>query len=86
VVSPRDGRTRISVEKVGAYPVYVIVGLASDDFLAPWYKEVRNASIFLVVLMGCRRAAAGRALRPQKQYQILRRWGGRPPCRIRWRG
>ncbi|MRX08832.1 response regulator [Pseudoduganella sp. FT25W] len=53
VVSPRDGMERtLSVEKVGAYPVYVIVGMASDDFLAPWYKEIRNASLFLVVLIG----------------------------------
>ena len=52
VVSPRDKRERtLSVEKIGGYPVYVVVGLASDDFLAPWYKEVRNASIFVVVLV-----------------------------------
>jgi PAS domain S-box-containing protein len=52
VVSPRDERERtLSVEKIGGYPVYVVVGLASDDFLAPWYKEVRNASIFLAVFV-----------------------------------
>ncbi|NGZ83943.1 response regulator [Duganella aceris] len=55
VVSPRDNRERtLSVEKIGGYPVYVLVGLASDDFLAQWHKEVRNASLFLaaVVLLG----------------------------------
>jgi PAS domain S-box-containing protein len=53
VVSPRDQRERtLSIEKIGAYPVYVAVGLASEDFLAPWYKEIRNASLFLVVLIG----------------------------------
>jgi PAS domain S-box-containing protein len=52
VVSPRDNRERmLSVEKIGAYPVHVLVGLASDDFLAPWYKEVRNVAIFLTVLV-----------------------------------
>jgi PAS domain S-box-containing protein len=52
VVSPRDNRERtLSVEKIGGYPVYVLVGLASDDFLAPWHKEVRNASIFLTVFI-----------------------------------
>jgi len=52
VVSPRDKRERmLSVEKIGDYPVHVLVGLASDDFLAPWYKEIRNASIFLAVLV-----------------------------------
>ncbi|NYE60938.1 PAS domain S-box-containing protein [Duganella sp. 1224] len=53
VVSAGDGRQReLSVERVGAYPVYVVVGLASEDFLAPWYKEVRNASLALVLLLG----------------------------------
>jgi signal transduction histidine kinase/CheY-like chemotaxis protein len=52
IVSPRDQRERtLSVEKIGGYPVYVVVGLASEDFLAPWYKEVRNASIFVVLLV-----------------------------------
>jgi PAS domain S-box-containing protein len=53
VVSARDQREReLSVEKVGAYPVYVVVALASEDFLAPWYKEIRNASIALLLLLG----------------------------------
>jgi PAS domain S-box-containing protein len=53
VVSPRDSLERtLSIEKVGTYPVYVIVGLASKDFLAPWYhKEIRNAGIFAAVLL-----------------------------------
>ncbi|MET0322694.1 MAG: response regulator [Duganella sp.] len=53
VRSPRDGLERtLSVEKVGDYPVHVVVGLASQDFLAPWYhKELRNAGIFAVVLL-----------------------------------
>jgi PAS domain S-box-containing protein len=53
VISPRDQLERtLSIEKVGTYPVYVIVGLASKDFLAPWYsKEIRNAGIFAVVLL-----------------------------------
>ncbi|MYM31832.1 response regulator [Duganella sp. CY15W] len=73
VVSPRDGQERtLSVEKVGAYPVYVFVGLASTDFLAPWYREVRNASIFLVVLIGLGVALImGVRYGLQKQFQIL---------------
>jgi len=53
VISPRDRLERtLSIEKVGNYPVYVIVGLASKDFLAPWYrKELRNAGIFAAVLL-----------------------------------
>ncbi len=52
VLSLRDGLERIvSVERIGSYPIYVIVSLSSDDFLAPWHKEVRNAVLFLVVLV-----------------------------------
>ncbi|USX12638.1 response regulator [Oxalobacteraceae bacterium OTU3CAMAD1] len=52
VISPRDNLERtLSVSRVGAYPVYVVVGLASDDFLAPWRKEVRNAAVFASLLL-----------------------------------
>ncbi len=52
VISPRDNLERtLSVSRIGAYPVYVVVGLASDDFLAPWRKEVRNAAIFASLLL-----------------------------------
>jgi PAS domain S-box-containing protein len=51
-VSVRDGLERIiSIERIGRYPMYVVVGLASDDFMAPWHKEVRNALAFLAVLV-----------------------------------
>ncbi|KQQ45789.1 histidine kinase [Duganella sp. Leaf126] len=53
VVSQRDQRERtLSTEQVGDYPVYVIVGLASEDFLAPWYrKEIRNVAIFVLLML-----------------------------------
>ncbi|MET0267032.1 MAG: response regulator [Duganella sp.] len=52
VQSPRDQRERtLSIEKVGEYPLYIIVGLASEDFLRPWHREIRNASVFAVVLV-----------------------------------
>ncbi|MTV38660.1 response regulator [Duganella radicis] len=73
VVSPRDGLERtISVEKVGVYPVYVVVGLASSDFLAPWYKEARNAAIFLGLLTGLALALLlGVRYGLNKQYQAV---------------
>jgi signal transduction histidine kinase/CheY-like chemotaxis protein/HPt (histidine-containing phosphotransfer) domain-containing protein len=50
--SVRDGRQRvISIERIGQYPVYVLVGLSSDDFLAPWREEARNDAIFLTALL-----------------------------------
>ena len=53
VISPRDQLERtLSMEQVGSYPVYVVVGLASKDFLAPWYhKEIRNVGIFMALML-----------------------------------
>jgi len=46
-----DGETRsYSIERIGDYPVYILVGLSERDFLAPWHDEVRNSVAFLVVL------------------------------------
>ncbi|MGV7211279.1 response regulator [Oxalobacteraceae bacterium A2-2] len=74
-VSARDGRERVlSLEKVGSYPVYVVVGLASEDFLAPWQKEARNASIFVsleVMLAAALLLGVRYALR--RQYDAVRR-------------
>ncbi|MBJ7313231.1 response regulator [Rugamonas sp. CCM 8940] len=50
-ISVRDGRERVvSVERIGGYPVFVLVGLAGEDFLAPWRKEARDDAIFLATL------------------------------------
>ena len=73
VISSRDKLERtLSVARIGAYPAFVVVGLASDDFLAPWRKEARNSAIFaglLVVL------AAGLLMSMRfgmrKQYQSV---------------
>jgi PAS domain S-box-containing protein len=49
--SALDGqRRRFSIERIGTYPVYIVVGLAESDFLAAWDSEVRNAAAFLAVL------------------------------------
>ncbi|NRR32877.1 response regulator [Oxalobacteraceae bacterium] len=46
-----DGQERVySIEKVGDYPIHVLVGLGSEDFLLPWHKEVGNARLFLGAL------------------------------------
>ncbi|MBY0240282.1 MAG: response regulator [Burkholderiaceae bacterium] len=50
--SVRDGLQRvISLERIGKYPVYVLVGLSSDDFLDPWRTEARSAVLFLGALL-----------------------------------
>ena len=72
-VSARDGVQRVfSLEGIGRYPVYVLVGLSSEDFLAPWREEVRNDAIFLAllyVLAGALLTGARVALK--RRYQAL---------------
>ncbi len=72
-VSARDGRERtFGLEKVGAYPAYVVVGLAKDDFLAPWYDELRNDGLFLLSLYLLSAALfIGARLSLQRQYHAL---------------
>jgi signal transduction histidine kinase/DNA-binding response OmpR family regulator len=50
-VSRLDGeKRRYRIERIGPYPVYILVGLAERDFLAPWRGEVRRGLGFLLVL------------------------------------
>ncbi len=62
-----DKRYRtLMYRQVGSYPVYVLAGLSSDDFLAPWYREVAVTVTFWVAL------AAGAALLLQQQHRAGR--------------
>lgn len=38
--------------KVDAYPVYVLAGLSSKDFLRPWYRELVVTIVFWLALAG----------------------------------
>jgi PAS domain S-box-containing protein len=50
-VSRLDGEMRrFSVQRIGDYPVLVVVGLSERDILDPWYGEVRSALAFLLAL------------------------------------
>jgi len=50
-VSSVDGVKRmVGVRKIGDYPLYVLVALARDDYLADWWVDVRNQLVFLVML------------------------------------
>ncbi|WP_229218610.1 response regulator [Rugamonas brunnea] len=68
-----DGQWRVfNVERIGNYPVYVLVGLSSDDFLIPWHREIRNATIFLTVMYLLAGAFLGSVrVAMRKQYQSL---------------
>jgi signal transduction histidine kinase/CheY-like chemotaxis protein len=70
VVSQLDGERRhYSLERIGHYPIYVVVGLSERDFLAPWYREAYTGAIFLAVLYllaGLLLVGARAALQQQK--------------------
>lgn len=52
-VSTVDGQLRThSFRKIGNYPVYILVGLARVDYLAPWRHERLVACGFLAILAG----------------------------------
>jgi len=47
-----DGLERIiSVRKIGNYPLYLVVGLAPEDYLEIWWQEVVNSVIALAFFM-----------------------------------
>ena len=48
-----DGRMRtLTYQRIGDYPVFVSVGLAEEDYLAPWRHECWIGGIFLGALAG----------------------------------
>jgi PAS domain S-box-containing protein len=66
-----DGEHRIQTfQKVGDYPVYVLVGVATHTQLAPWRRELAQAALFLALLAGAAvalRQALRRSWRTQEQ-------------------
>ena len=40
----------VGIRKVGDYPLYVLVGLAKEDYLQEWWLDVRNHVTFLFLL------------------------------------
>ncbi len=49
--SPFDGYMRsLALRKISHYPMYVIVGLAEADYLAPWWRECQLGLAFIALL------------------------------------
>ena len=55
--------------QVGAYPVYILAGLSSTDFLRPWYRELAITIVFWLALAG----GALWALKQQRRAGQLRK-------------
>ena len=48
-----DGVQRaVMYRQVGGYSVFILAGLAGEDFLAPWYRELAITGAFWLVLAG----------------------------------
>ena len=64
-----DGLMRLaSYRQVGDYPLYILVGLAEDDYLAPWRQQVLVTAILLgvfVLLVTAMWRYLGRSLQAQ---------------------
>ncbi len=61
--STTDGIWRTySYHQVGNYPLYIMVGLGEDDYLAPWWTQAGITAVFLAVL-GVLVAMLARSLR-----------------------
>ena len=49
--SPIDGQRRtFSYRRIGDYPLYVVVGLSPQDYLAPWFNEALVDGLFLAAI------------------------------------
>ena len=63
--------------QIGSYPLYLSVGVADQDFLAAWWREVAQI-VGLVVVVGLASLMAA--------WLIGRRWKDRADAIKRWRG
>lgn len=70
VASKVDGIKRvISYRKLDGYPLYVNCGIAAQDYLAAWYKELQKQLIMVFLFTLCTLAGARFILNSLKQKQ-----------------
>ncbi len=68
--APKDGIERTyGWRKVGARPFYVLVGLAQDDVLATWWREVAQAAALVALFAALAALAAGYVVRSFRRQQ-----------------
>jgi PAS domain S-box-containing protein len=69
-VSPLDGIARVySFRRVGSWPLFITVGIADQDYLMPWWREVRFLSLLALTFVLASLAAAwviARGIRSQE--------------------
>ncbi|GAB6038891.1 hypothetical protein JCM15519_34500 [Fundidesulfovibrio butyratiphilus] len=48
-----DGVDRVlSYRQIGDYPLFIIIGLAEQDYLASWYTDARNTALTILLFLG----------------------------------
>ena len=79
-----DAVERISVyQRVGEAPLYVIVGMATGDFLAPWWQEVMVVAGFGLLVLGLLVGSSLLVLRAARLEEVGRRMLEREASRQR---
>jgi len=69
-IAPKDGiRRTYGWRKVGDRPFFVLVGLAQDDVLATWWREVAHAAVLVALFAGVTTVGAWLALRSVRRQQ-----------------
>jgi PAS domain S-box-containing protein len=69
-IASLDGIPRtFSYKKLGDYPLYISVGLAEDDYLAPWYQQVEAALLFYGLFAALLTASAALLLRAWRRQE-----------------
>ncbi|GFO53484.1 hypothetical protein GMSM_04910 [Geomonas sp. Red276] len=64
--APTDGvRKTYFINKVGDFPLWVIVGLAEADYLAPWHREIRETELIALLFAAISLVSA---------WQVYRYW------------
>lgn len=76
-----DGVDRVSAfRKLTGYPIYVVVGEATEDFLVPWRNTALWTGAFLVLILGASVAVDRMAIAKLKEQERARRLFDEAPC------
>lgn len=80
-VSPLDGIERQnSYQRLGSYPLYVVVGLGTHEFLAPWRSQAAWTLGFLALFVLSSAVIARLLLGATKDEQRIRELYDHAPC------
>jgi PAS domain S-box-containing protein len=80
-VTAIDGVDRVSAfQRLAEYPIYVLVGQATEDFLVAWRNTALWTGAFLVLILGASVAVDRLAVAKLKEQERARRLFDEAPC------